>query len=84
MATKAKAKAKKVTNPTGRKGMGVGKAAREALLAGATNEEALEAVRAAVPSATTGIASIRWYRNKMRSEGLDVPSARELKAKKAS
>lgn len=78
----AKAK-KRVTNPAGRKGMGVSAAAYEALRAGATNEEALEAVRAAVPEASTKVASIAWYRNKLRAEGEDVPTARELRAKKA-
>ena len=60
---------------------GVGAVAIEAILAGKTNEEALEAVRKKFPEAKTSLASINWYRNKARSDGEKVPTARELKKK---
>ena len=58
---------------------GVGAVATEAILAGKTNEEALEVVKAEFPDAKTSVASINWYRNKLRSEGKKVQTARELK-----
>ena len=60
---------------------GVGTAAVEAITAGKTNEETLAAVRKEFPDAKTTLASINWYRNKLRSEGKKVPTARELKKK---
>lgn len=61
--------------------VGVGTVALEAIRAGKTNEEALAAVRAEYPEAKTSLASINWYRNKARSDGEKVPTARELKKK---
>lgn len=58
---------------------GVGTVALEAIRAGKTNDEALEAVKAEFPEAKTSLASINWYRNKLRSNGEKVPTARELK-----
>lgn len=58
---------------------GVGAVAVEAIRAGKTNEEALEAVRAEFPDAKTSLASVNWYRNKLRADGEGVPTARELK-----
>ena len=63
--------------------VGVGTVALEAIRAGKTNEEALATVRAAYPEAKTSLASINWYRNKARSDGEKVLTARELKKKKA-
>ncbi len=60
---------------------GVGTVAIEAIMAGKTNEEALAACRKAFPEAKTTLASINWYRNKLRGEGKKVPTARELKKK---
>ena len=60
---------------------GVGTVALKAIRAGKTNDEALEAVKAAFPEAKTSLASINWYRNKARSDGENVPTARELKKK---
>ncbi len=61
---------------------GVGTVAIEAIIAGKTNEEALAAARKEFPEAKTSLASINWYRNKLRSEGnKKVPTARELKKK---
>ena len=63
---------------------GVGTVAIEAITAGKTNEEALDACREAFPDAKTSLASINWYRNKLRAEGKKVPTARELKKKAAA
>lgn len=59
---------------------GVGNVAIEAILAGKSNEEALAQVKAEFPNASTSMSSINWYRNKLRSEGHPVKTARELKA----
>jgi len=58
---------------------GVGTVAMEAIAAGKTNEEALEAVKAEFPEAKTSLASINWYRNKMRADDKSIPTARDLK-----
>jgi len=74
---------------------GVGTVAMEAILNGASNEEALAAVRKEFPDANTTKASINWYRNKLRKDGTvstggawkgkPVPNAREMaKAAKAA
>lgn len=60
---------------------GVGTVAIEALKARKTNEDALAAVKAEFPDAKTTLASVNWYRNKLRSDGdKTVPTSRELKA----
>ena len=56
----------------------VGSIAMQAIREGKTNPEALDAVKAEIPDAKTSLASINWYRNKLRSDGEDVPTAREL------
>ena len=62
------------------KGPGVGDMAKELIRAGKTNEEVLAAVKEQFPDAKTSMASINWYRNKLRGDGENVPTARELKA----
>ncbi len=62
------------------KGPGVGDVAKELIRAGKTNEEVLAAVKEQFPDAKTSMASINWYRNKLRGDGESVPTARELKA----
>ena len=85
---KAKAKAKGPKR-------GIGTVATEAILNGASNMEALAAVRKEFPGADTTKASINWYRNKARKdgaictggpwEGKAVPNARDMaKAAKAA
>jgi membrane protein involved in colicin uptake len=59
---------------------GVGDLAKELIRDGKTNEQVLEAVKAKFPEAKTSMASINWYRNKLRTDGEQVPTARELKA----
>lgn len=62
------------------KAPGVGDLAKELIRAGKTNEEVLAAVKEKFPEAKTSMASINWYRNKLRGDGEEVPTARELKA----
>lgn len=59
---------------------GVGDMAKQLVRDGKTNEEVLAAVKEAFPDAKTSMASINWYRNKLRGDGESVPTARELKA----
>lgn len=76
MAAKAKkAKTEKV------KKAGVGDVAIEALRAGKSNEDVLALVQKKFPDASVSASSIAWYRNKLRSDGEKVPTAREIKAK---
>lgn len=60
---------------------GVGDVAIEALRAGKSNEETLALVQKKFPDAAVSTSSIAWYRNKLRSDGEKVPTAREIKAK---
>lgn len=62
------------------KAPGVGDLAKELIRAGKTNEETLDAIKEKFPEAKTSMASVNWYRNKLRSDGESVPTARELKA----
>lgn len=62
---------------------GVGDVAIEAIRAGKTNEETLAAVKKEFPESKTTMASVNWYRNKLRQDGEKVPTSRELKAKAA-
>lgn len=80
MATAKKAKATKKT--TADKKPGVGDVAIEAIRAGKDNDEALALVKKKFPDASVSISSIAWYRNKLRSDGEKVPTAREIKAKR--
>jgi hypothetical protein len=59
---------------------GVGFVATQAILAGDTNEQAFAKVQAAFPEAKTSMASINWYRNKLRQDGKEVKTSRELRA----
>lgn len=46
----------------------IGEVAMDAILSGAEDEEALAAVLKAFPEASTKLASIKWYRSKLRRE----------------
>lgn len=76
--TTEKVKEKKERTPKD----GVGKCATDAIKSGKTNDEVLAIVRAKFPEAKTTAASINWYRNKLRGEGHDVKTSRELNAAK--
>lgn len=77
MAKKAKAVKKSVE-----KKPGVGDVAITALRDGKDNEEVLAIVKKKFPEAAVSASSIAWYRNKLRSDGEKVPTAREIKAKR--
>jgi len=86
--TKGKGKGKSEDKEPKAPKRGIGAVAMEAILDGATNEEALAAVRKEFPDANTTKASINWYRNKLRKDeavctggawkGKTVPNAREM------
>ena len=59
---------------------GVGDVAKDLIRNNKTNEEVLAAIKEQFPDAKTSMASINWYRNKLRGDGESVPTARELKA----
>lgn len=60
---------------------GVGTVIREALLAGKTNEAALDAVKAEFPESSTTKSTVSWYRNELRKDGnpSKVPTAAEAR-----
>jgi hypothetical protein len=58
---------------------GIGDVITEAIKAGKTNEDALAAARAEFPDGKTTLASVNWYRNKLRAEDKSIPTARDLK-----
>ena len=62
----------------------IGKVAREAILGGKTNDEALAIVKKKFPRAATSTASIAWYRSKLRKERgeEEVPTDRQARAAK--
>lgn len=57
----------------------VGSVAQAAIRAGKSNEQALAAVKRAFPETQATLASVAWYRNRMRQDGEKVKTARELK-----
>lgn len=81
MATAKKA-AKKTAKKTGDKTTGVGDLAVASLRDGKDNEEVLAIVKKKFPDSSVSISSIAWYRNKLRSEGEKVPTARDIKKKR--
>jgi CHASE3 domain sensor protein len=81
MSTEKKAAKKKKDGAAPAPKRGVGVVATEAILAGKTNEETLAIVQKAFPDGKTSLASINWYRNKLRGENKKVLTARELKKK---
>ncbi len=52
----------------------IGGVAERAILACKTNQEALDEVRKKFSDAATTLASVAWYRAKLRREGADVPT----------
>jgi hypothetical protein len=62
------------------RGKGVGARAMELILEGRTNEEVIETVRSEIEGANPTPATMAWYRNKLRKEGLLPPSTRKVKA----
>ena len=57
----------------------IGSVAERAILANKTNQEALDMVKAKFPEASTSLASVAWYRAKLRRERQDVPTDRRAR-----
>ena len=60
----------------------IGEVAKQAINGGATNQDALEAVKAKFPHAATSMASISWYRSKLRKDNPDIPTDREARERR--
>lgn len=54
---------------------------KRALLRGKTNAEVLAIYKRKHPHSTYSPATVNWYRNKFRAEGLPIPSERDCRAK---
>ena len=52
------------------------------LRAGKTNQDTLDVVKRRFPEANTTLASVAWYRSKLRREGENVPTDRLASLKK--
>ena len=59
----------------------IGEAAEVAILGGATNEGALQAVKKRFPQAATSMGSIAWYRSKLRKDHPDLLTDRQAREK---
>jgi len=59
----------------------IGEAAKQAITDGATNKETLNTVKTKFPHAATSMASVSWYRSKLRKDNPDVPTDREAREK---
>jgi hypothetical protein len=77
------AREKPPVRPTAKKDT-VGNVAEEAIRGGATDGEALEAVRAAFPGARTTPDGIAFYRSRLRKAGEPVPTSSEVKRSRAA
>lgn len=62
------------TTETKQRPRGVGTAIREQLAAGATNDQAFDAVKAEFPDSKTTRATVSWYRNDMRAKHAANPA----------
>ena len=61
----------------------IGRVAERALLAGKTNQEALDEVKEKIgKDVSTSLASVAWYRAKLRREGKNVPTDRQARLRK--
>ncbi len=59
----------------------IGEVAKQAIIDGATNEGALRAVKKKFPQAATSVASIAWYRSKLRKKYPNVLTNRQAREK---
>lgn len=57
----------------------VGDVAAREIRAGRTNQEVLEVVRQECPGAATSLASISWYRSKLRRDDPTLPTDRQAR-----
>ena len=60
----------------------IGEAAKAAILGGATNHDALAAVKKRYPQAATSMASISWYRSRLRKDHPNLLTDRQARKKK--
>ncbi len=60
----------------------IGEVAKAAILGGATNDDALRAVKKKFPQAATSMGSIAWYRSKLRKDHPDLLTDRQAREKK--
>ena len=60
----------------------IGEVAKAAILDGATNDEALSAVKKNFPQAATSMASISWYRSRLRKDHPNLLTDRQAREKK--
>ncbi len=60
----------------------IGEAAKRAITEGATNEETLNAVKEKFPQAATSLASVSWYRSKLRKDDPNIPTDREARGRR--
>lgn len=70
---KGPAKGKEKDTKPAEKKVTIGSVACEAILAGKSNQEALDAVLAKFPEAKTKMSSINWYRNDLKRKGHKLP-----------
>ena len=66
----AKVKATKPPKESKPRGLGIGAFCNELIIAGKTNTEILDAVKAKWPEAKTTVASLAWYRNDLKKVGV--------------
>ncbi len=57
----------------------VGETARRELEAGKTNQEVLDLIKDKFPGASTSLASVSWYRSKLRRTDPSVPTDRQAR-----
>lgn len=61
----------------------IGAVAEKAIIDGKSNEGTLAAVKENFPQAATSMASISWYRSKLRKERPDIPTDRQAREREA-
>ena len=61
----------------------IGAVAEKAIVGGASNEGALNAVKEKFPEAATSMASISWYRSKLRRERSNILTDRQAREHEA-
>ena len=61
------------------RGKGIGKRSMELILEGKTNQEVIEIVKAEIADSNPTVATMAWYRNKLRQDGLLAKPERKAK-----
>lgn len=65
------------------RGKGIGKRAMKLILEGKTNQEIIEIIKAEIAEANPTVATMAWYRNKLRQDGLLPKPVRKAKKEAA-